>query len=308
MHIVIIGAGAMGSLLGYYLSARVSVQLLDGWQQHVDTINHEGLRLEREGHVGVRRVFATSDAAQIAAAEVAIVMVKAQQTLWAAEQARRVLHPDGIAVSLQNGVGNREQLASVLGAERAGQGVTSIGALLLGPGRVRQAGMGSTMFATLPDPARMAALAATFSVSGLPAAVSDDLEALVWGKLLVNVGINAISALLRVPNGALAEVPAVRTLVAQAIAEGVAVAEARGVQLPYTDALQQTLDVVVATAANRSSMLQDVLRGSPSEIATINGAIVREGERLGIPTPVNAILTDLMNALDATAERRIAGL
>jgi 2-dehydropantoate 2-reductase len=138
--------------------------------------------------------------------------------------------------------------------------------------------------------------------------MSDDLDALVWGKLLVNVGINAISALLRVPNGALAEVPAVRDLVAQAVAEGVAVAEARGVQLPYADALQHTLDVVTATAANRSSMLQDVLRGSPSEIVTINGAIVREGERLGITTPVNATLTALVSALDATADRRIAGL
>jgi 2-dehydropantoate 2-reductase len=134
----------------------------------------------------------------------------------------------------------------------------------------------------------------------LPAELSDDLDALVWGKLVVNAGINALTALLRVPNGALAANMPARALMASAIAEAAAVAQARGTALPYADPLAHTLAVAHATGANHSSMLQDVLRGSPTEIDAINGAVVREGLRLGVPTPVNSFLTDLMRALDAT--------
>jgi 2-dehydropantoate 2-reductase len=184
--------------------------------------------------------------------------------------------------------------------------VTALGATLLGPGHVRHAGQGLTLFSTAPDPERMAALAALFSACALPAELSDDLEALVWGKLVVNVGINALTALLRVPNGALVDVPEARALLEQAVAEAVAVARARGTRLPDPDPLAHVLAVARATGANRSSMLQDVLRGSPTEIATINGAVVREGRRLGVPTPVNELLTALVQALDATASRRVA--
>ena len=150
-----------------------------------------------------------------------------------------------------------------------------------------------------------ARLADLFIACGLPAEMSDDLDALVWGKLIVNAGINALTALLRVPNGALATTPEARALAEQAACEAVAVAQARGVRLREPDPVAHVLAVAQATGANRSSMLQDVLRGSPSEIATINGAIVREGRRLGVPTPVNDLLTALVQALDATAHVRV---
>ncbi len=122
---------------------------------------------------------------------------------------------------------------------------------------------------------------------------------------MVNAGINALTALLRVSNGALAEAAEVRALVAQAVAEAAAVAEALGIRLPYDDPLAHVLAVARATGANRSSMLQDVLRGSPTEIAAINGAVLREGRRLGVATPVNQLLAELMAALDATAQARV---
>jgi 2-dehydropantoate 2-reductase len=151
----------------------------------------------------------------------------------------------------------------------------------------------------------MAALAELFNACGLPAELSHDLDALIWSKLLVNVGINALTALLRVPNGVLAEAAEARALMAQAVAEAVAVARARGTALAEADPLEHVLAVARATGANRSSMLQDVLRGSPTEIAAINGAVVREGRRLGVPTPVNSLLTSLVQALDATPDARV---
>jgi 2-dehydropantoate 2-reductase len=326
MKLAIIGAGAMGSLLGFYLCEHAEVWLLDPWRAHVDAIKSGGLARDLDGAVEIRHPHATSDPTAIGACEAVLVLVKAHQTAWAAEQAKLIAKTEGrglrtemgaedlipqssvlspLVVTLQNGIGNRELLAEALGAERVGQGVTALGATLLGPGRVRHAGQGPTVFGAAPNRAQMAVLADLFVACGLPAEVSGDLDALVWGKLVVNVGINALTALLRVPNGALAETAQARDLVAAAVAEALAVAQARGTSLPYNDALDHVLAVARATGANRSSMLQDVLRGSPTEITTINGAVVREGQRLGVPTPVNQLLTALVCAIDATAHTRV---
>lgn len=300
MHIAIIGAGALGGVLGFHLAAHVDVTLIDPWAEHVAAINAEGLFCEVEGVAQMRRVRAVSDPAAAGQSDVALVLVKAQQTPWAAQAARALLAPGGVAYTLQNGLGNAETLAAVLGAEHVGQGVTSVGATLLGPGRVRRAGLGPTVIGAQPNPAAAAELAAVFTAGGLPASVSTDLEGLVWGKLLVNVAINALTALLRVPNGLLIANPPAYELITAAVAEASAVAAARGITLPYADPVARALEVVQATAGNRSSMLQDVARGAPTEISTINGAIVREGERLGIPTPVNWTLTRLIEAIEQT--------
>lgn len=304
MRVAIIGAGAMGGVLGFYLAARAEVVFVDPWPAHVAAINAGGISCERDGVAQARPARATGDPVAAAPADLAIVLVKARQTPWAAEAARAALRSEGVAFTLQNGVGNREVLAAALGEARAGQGVTSMGATLLGPGRVRHAGAGPTLIGAQPDPQAAARLASLFGECGLEAAVSADLDAVIWGKLLVNVGINALTALLRVPNGALARVPEARTLLVAAVEEAAAVARARGVALP-ADPVAHVLAVAEATAANRSSMLQDVLRGAPSEIGAINGAVVREGRRLGVPTPVNGLLAGLVEALDASAGERV---
>jgi 2-dehydropantoate 2-reductase len=305
MRVAIVGAGAMGGLIGFYLAAVVDVVLVDPWAEHVAAISAAGLSCEREGEVQVRPARAVSDPALAGPCDAAIVLVKARQTPWAAEACRSLLAPGAVAYTLQNGVGNREALAAELGAGRVGQGVTALGATLLGPGRVRHAGIGTTTLGAAPDRGLAEGLAALLTAAGLPAEVSDDVEGLLWGKLLVNVGINALTALLRVPNGALVDSIAARALMVEAVAEAAAVAAARGVRLPYDDPAAHVEAVARATGANRSSMLQDVLRGAATEVAAINGAVVREGARLGVPTPLNAALVALVEALDATAGRRV---
>jgi 2-dehydropantoate 2-reductase len=305
MRVAIVGAGAMGGVIGFYLAAVADVVLVDPWAEHVAAINAEGLSCEHDGAARARPVRAVSDPALAGPCDAAIVLVKARQTPWAAAACRALLAPGAVAYTLQNGVGNREALAAELGDDRVGQGVTALGGTLLGPGRVRHAGMGATTLGAAPDRGRAAALAALLAAAGLPAEVSDDVEALLWGKLVVNVGINALTALLRVPNGALAESAAALELMAAAVAEAAAVAAARGVRLPYADPVAHVEAVARATGANRSSMLQDVLRGAATEVAAINGALVREGERLGVPTPLNAALAALVEALDATAGQRV---
>lgn len=307
MRIAIIGAGALGGVIGFYLAGVTEVVLVDPWTEHVAAIAAHGLRCECAGVEAVRPVRAVSDPALAGPVEAALVLVKSRQTPWAATVARTVLAGAGVAYTLQNGLGNHEILVEALGEERVGQGVTALGGTLLGPGRVRHAGMGPTVLAAAPDRQRAEALATLLARAGLPASVSDDVEALIWGKLVVNAGINALSALLRVPNGALAETPAACELLTVAVREAAAVAVARGVTLPYPDPVAHVLAVARATAANRSSTLQDVLRGAPTEIAAINGAVAREGARLGVPTPTNALLVSLIAALEATAGQRVMG-
>ncbi len=298
MRIAIIGAGAMGGLLGFYLAPVTDVVLVDPWAAHVAAINANGLTCVVDGVEQVRSVRAVLDPDQAGVVDLVLVLVKANQTPWAAMVAQQILAPQGVAYTLQNGVGNDEILADVLGADRVGQAVTALGATLLGPGRVRHAGLGTTHIGALPRPDLAHDLAALYGRAGLPAQVDEDVEELVWGKLIVNVGINALSAILRVPNGRLAELPHARSLLSAAVQEAALVAHARGTPLPYGDPVAHTLAIAHATATNRSSMLQDVERHAPTEIGTINAAVVREGQRLGVPTPINQVLVDLIMALE----------
>jgi len=283
------------------------VWLVDPWPEHVAAMQREGLHLiEPEGEQ-VIPVQATTNPQDVKEpVDLAIIFVKSHQTEMAASIAKQLLAPDGLALTLQNGLGNLEIIARVVGEDRAIQGVTSHGATLLGPGRVRHAGTGPTYLALTPQTeARVRAVAELFSQAGFEVHLSEDLDSTIWGKLVINVGINALTALLRVPNGALVEIEPARAVMRDAVTEAVRVATAKGIQLPYADPLAQVEAVCRATAENRSSMLQDVLRGAPTEIEAINGAVVREGLRVGVETPVNALLVRLIKAVEAGYEKRV---
>ncbi len=142
-------------------------------------------------------------------------------------------------------------------------------------------------------------MVAAFNRAGLECRERDDIEAVLWEKLLVNVGINPLTALLRVPNGALPELPEAWDLAVAAASEALAVARAAGINLTV-DPEARLRQVCVATAANRSSMLQDVLAGRPTEIEALNGQVSARGQALGVPTPVNELLTKLLRALAQT--------
>ena len=308
MRIAVVGAGAMGSLFGGKLTAVAKVTLLDPWVEHVSAMQRDGLHItELDGGKTTISVSATTDPSVVPEADLAIIFVKAHATGQASQWASGFLASDGLALTLQNGVGNAETMAEVLGAGRVVAGVTSHGATLLGPGRVRHAGFGPTHIAARSEIAgKLADVAAVFEQAGFEVHLSDDLDSLVWGKLIINVGINALTGILRVPNGQLVEIPAAGELMAQAVEEAVAVCQAKGITLPYDEALGRVQEVARATATNRASMLQDVLRGVPTEIGVINEAIVREGKRLGVPTPVNGFIVTTIRAIEGSYAVRVS--
>jgi 2-dehydropantoate 2-reductase len=292
--VLIVGTGALGSLFAARL-ARVGtrVTMLGSWAAALEALARDGVCLVREDGEDCFPVHAISDPAHSAGSEIALVLVKSWQTARAADQLKECLAPDGVALTLQNGHGNREILAAALGPERVALGSTTLGATLAGPGRVRFGGAGLTTVERHPGLGPPIGL---FRAAGFEIAETDSADGLVWSKLVINAAINPLTALLEVPNGVLLEREETRASMAALALETAAVAAAQGIALAFDDPAAAAEAVARRTAANYSSMYQDVLRGAPTEIDAICGAIVREGQRVGVATPVNETMWKLVRA------------
>lgn len=300
--LLIVGTGAMACLFAAKLAAAgIPLRMLGSWPEGVAALRSNGVTIvEADGSQKTYPVDVRQRARDCAGTDYALVLVKSWQTEHAAHQLAECLAPDGVALTLQNGLGNREMLAKHLGAQRVTLGVTTSGANLIGPGVVRQAGDGVTTLTAHP---RLGPLADQLRAAGFLIESSPDANALLWGKLVTNAAINPPTALLGVPNGVLLERPTARALLAAAAREAAAVSVAQGIALPFPDPVVTAESVARRTAENISSMLQDIRRGAPTEIDTISGAIVRAGSQTGVATPINRTLWQLVKALSAPGQR-----
>ena len=306
MHFLIVGPGAMGCLFGSRLKkAGHDVTLMDYRQDRADLINEQGITVE--GVTGKYRVHVPAVTGKISPApDVVLICVKSNQTRTVSEGLKAWLGPEARVVTLQNGLGNLEILEEAFGQERVLGGVTAEGATLLGPGHIKHAGQGETIIGPQgPPEGPVAEIVSAFNAAGFDTRTVDNVNDLIWGKLIINVGINALTAITRLKNGRLPEIERIKTVMDQAVYEAVAVANAKDIRLPYPDPLERVLEVCRATAGNIASMLQDVLKQRLTEVAFINGAIVREGEALGLPTPINRALTCLVQAIEQTYSERL---
>lgn len=296
MQVIILGTGALGCVYAARLAGQVEVWMLGTWAAGIAAVQRIGIQvMDPDGHTWQASVRATSDPAEVPPADYALVLVKSHQTERAAAWAAQVLKPDGLVVTFQNGLNNGAKLVAVLGVERVAVGVTYNGATLLAPAEVRHAAIQPTFIGVTPVIAeRVTALVALLCQAGLEAYPTPDIEGRLWGKAVANAAINPLTALWRVPNGEVCTTAPRRALLADLAEETAAVAQARGVTLPFADPVVYVQGVCRGTAANRSSMLQDVERGRPTEVDSITGVIVAEGKRLGVPTPVNEVVWRLV--------------
>jgi 2-dehydropantoate 2-reductase len=299
--ILIAGIGALACYFAARLAPYAEVTLLGTWPQGLAALQENGVQLTAaDGETRSFKVRATNDPADCEGHRSALVLVKSWQTGRAAEQLAACLDEDGVALTLQNGLGNFEILRRVLGEPRAAQGVTTTGATLLGPGRVREGGAGVVLIAEHPHSAPLVEL---LKAAGFAVEIAADMESVLWGKMVVNAAINPLTAILGVPNGDLLEQPHARRLMQAAAAEVACVAHACGVALPYSDPAEEVERVARQTAQNCSSMLQDVTRGAPTEIDAINGAVVEAAEEIGLKVPVTETLWHLVHALVSVNRR-----
>lgn len=295
MRIAILGAGAMGCLFAARLARAASVILLSQWDAAIRQIRTTGIRLLDDAGEHIVPVAISDNPNQARPADMALILVKSHQTERAATWASLALADGGIALTLQNGLGNAELIANQVGSECTVQGVTSEGATLLGPGVVRHGGAGETI---LPDGiesrAKVEAVANIFRRAGFKTQLAGDMDGLIWGKLVASASINPLTAVLNIPNGALLENAWAQATLRKAVQEAARVAEESGVRLPYDDPVQHVESICHATAPNLSSMLQDLQHGRPTEVNVINGAILRAADRLNLDVPTHTLLWKLV--------------
>lgn len=302
MKIAVIGAGAMGSLYGALLAeAGEDVCLVDIWEDHVSSVNRRGLIVSSDDGERAVPLRAVTGAAGLGPVDLILIFVKSYSTGEAARTALGLLGENTMVLTLQNGIGNVEQLGAILGPERVLAGTSAFGGTMLGPGHIRHAGSGPTMLGEINGQStpRLEKLAEVFLRAGLQPLVSDNIEGVLWTKLIVNVGINALTALTRIKNGQLLEIPELESVMDMAVAEAVAVAVKKNIKL-VSHPLDHVKGIARATGGNISSMRQDVEKGRATEIDVINGAVDREGTSLGIPTPVNRVLAMLIKGLSTS--------
>jgi 2-dehydropantoate 2-reductase len=308
MKIVIVGPGAMGCLFAAFLSkSKEEVWLLDKNKENAAKLNEIGVSLEGVSGTWQAKPKATANAQDIGKADLILICVKSFHTKQAVEQVKALLQTNTKIMTLQNGIGNIEIIAELTGEDRVIGGITNEGATLISTGIIRHAGHGETIIGTLDGkvPVEMRSIREIFNKVGLQTKMSRDIKALAWSKLIINVGINALTAITRLPNGKLTEFEGTKRILRDAVTEAIRIAKRKRIKLIYDDPLAKVEAVCEGTSTNISSMLQDVLRKKHTEIDFINGVIVRFGQELGIAVPTNKLLVDLVKTIESSYSQRI---
>jgi 2-dehydropantoate 2-reductase len=309
MKIAIVGPGAMGCLFAAFLSrSKAEVWLLDRNKERAKLIEEKGITVEGVSGNWQARLKTATSAEEIGKADVVIICVKSYDTKEAAESAKALIDENSIVITLQNGIGNIEVISEVVGAEKVIGGVTNQGSTVLGPGRIRHAGKGDTVIGRIDGkiPVQLREVREIFNKCGVETRISRDIKGLLWSKLIINVGINALTCITALNNGRLVEFESTRQILRDAVTEAVKVVKKKRIKLIYDDPLAKVEAVCEATSANVSSMLADVLNKRRTEIDFINAVIVRQGQSLGIPTPVNWVLTNLVKTIEGTYKIKVS--
>lgn len=308
MRIAVVGAGAMGAMFGVTLAeAGNEVVLIDTNAAHVAAINAGGLKLSGVGGERVVRLPAHTDVAGLGEFALVLVTVDANNTAAAAPSVAALLSDDGVALSLQNGIGNVEALVEHLGATRVLAGVSHHSAAYLGPGAVAFTHSKQIWLGELDgrQTARVAAIVGAFEAAGHPVELVADPIGWVWSKFVLNCAGNALCASTGLRAGDIARTPELDRLQDRIIDEALALVAAKGLTLPEPD-IRRTIKTMFFSKYNKPSMLQHVEAGRRTEIDALNGALVREAQALGLDVPYNEAITAVIKGIERAAERRAA--
>ena len=305
-HVVVLGAGAMGSLFGGLLAeGGLQVTLVDPWQEHIDRIKQDGLKFVGFGGDRLVQIAATSNAAEVESADIVFVQCKANFNVAAAESLRHLFTPETstVAISFQNGLGNEEQLAEYFGEDRVLGGLTAQGANIEGPGVVRNHSELPSYIGEMAGgiSKRTKEIAAVLSANGLPTEPSENIRQDIWRKLMANIAISAVSGITGLNIGQIFNQHLADDVSYAALDEAITVANAAGVSL-NTEEAREILAKIAGpngTPGNKSSLRVDIENERPSEIDYINGAVVKLGNEHNVPVPVNQTLVTLVHGLQA---------
>jgi len=292
------GAGSIGCYFGALLARAGEEVTLIGRKHHIDAINQRGLLLEIGQQSYAVPIKATVHANGVADADVVLVCVKSDDTEAAGRQVAPYLNDDAILLSLQNGVDNAQRLAAIVDRTVVPVAVY-VATAMAGPGHVKHYGRGDLVIGACPKEKE---ITDRFGAAGIPVEVSASATQALWAKLILNCAYNPLSALTRLPYGRMMGVAGMETLVRNIVEECCAVARAAGVAVP-ADILANVLALAATMPQQTSSTAQDLAAKRRTEIDHLNGFMVREGARLGIPTPVNQALHTLVKGAEIEARQ-----
>lgn len=301
--VVVVGAGAMGSLFGGLLTeGGLDVTLVDIRREHVDAINENGLRMVGHGGDRIIPARATTDPSTIGGADVVFFQCKATCNADAAASVKHLFdNGRAVAISFQNGLGNEEEIGSILGEGRILGGLTAQGANIEAPGVVRNHAELPSFIGEMKGGVsrRTRALASAFSAHGLPTEASENIRHDIWKKLMANIGVSGTSAAPNLPLGGIVRVPELAAIAYRAIDEALAVAKAENIGLDPDGAREVFHQITSGTPGNKSSLCVDVVNERPSEVDYIYGAVIKLGAKHGIDTPVLQTLSAVIKGLQS---------
>jgi 2-dehydropantoate 2-reductase len=302
MKIAVVGSGALGGFFGFTFAVQgQQVTLVDVDTEKVAAIRKSGLTVStREGEKNAT-IPITDRVDEVGQVDLVFLSVKSYATHEAARSLKPLLGDQTLVMSIQNGIGNVEKIAAVTGEDRVIGGITAHSFQMLTPSHIRYVGgAGHLHIGKIEgdNTSRIHEIADILSNGGVKVEVNNDIQDYIWYKLLVNTPINAIAAITRLKNGEMGENKQVHALMRVVADEALAVAKAEKIRILMTDhPVDVCIPALMAASENKASMLQDVEAKRRTEIDAINGAIVERGEKLGIPTPVNKTLTDLVRIM-----------
>ena len=300
MKIAIVGTGAMGSVYaGLFASAGHEVWAVDPWREHVDAIRAKGLRVEGASGDRTVKINASVNSNDVGPCNLVIIATKAMQVAEAAESAKALLGKDTPVLSIQNGLGGPDTAAGVLGRERVMVGVVGgFGASMKGPGHAHHNGMELVRLGEFGGPItpRLKQVEKLWSGAGFRVKVFDDIDQLVWEKLICNCAYSGPCALGECTTGEVMGDPDLSRVSAACATEAFDVALKKKITLTFDDPVAYVRDFGSKIPKARPSVLLDLLAKRRSEISVINGSIPRVAKELGMTAPVNDAVTALVQA------------
>jgi 2-dehydropantoate 2-reductase len=305
MKIAVIGAGAMGCLYGAYLSSKNEVIMLDAYEPQVQAIEENGITIHEvdgtSNHYPNVKAYASGQ--YMEAVDLVIVFVKSTYTEEALQQNQQLLMEDTLVMTLQNGAGNDRKIAKYVKKENIIIGTSKHNAVNLGNGASKHPGKGvTTIGSNYQAEAQVEKVRQVLETAGFEVVVSDDIQRIIWSKLLVNLSVNTLTALTETPIGYMIKDQHAWDFAKRLIYEAVEVAEADGTYFDRREALEMVHKVCEDAGEGYSSMYQDRKRHVKMEIDAINGAIVEQAKIYGVPTPYNTLIVDLIHAIEGAYE------
>jgi 2-dehydropantoate 2-reductase len=298
MNIVIIGAGAIGSLFGALLAKKNTVVLV-GRAPHITTIQQNGLNITGKTHFHVKLSAVKSVKDVSISANLIILTVKSYDTEIAIKHTLPLIHDKTLVMSLQNGLDNIEKIEHIIDKNQILAGVTTHGAIFSHPGVISHTGRGKTILGILDSSqsTQLENIVHVFNEAGIETQTTDDIMKEIWAKAIINSSINPLTAFFSCKNGYLLENPLLEKTIEIICKESTCIAQAEGIPVSTLDMIQRTKEVIKDTANNYSSMLQSIQQRKKTEIDSINGKLITIGKRHKIDTPLNKILVELVTSL-----------